>query len=823
MTTIAPLSLCHRLAILVLFAVASCQQAPRDATDGANVAHPISVDSIRLWDSDRRGLPDQILSAIDSLFVGLDTIPSGEYYTYALYIRGKSLFKIGAYEESVQTMAGVIQRNSTNTEIARNARLLAAHGLRACNDTLGALALYQACLRYSNVIEQSRNADVLANIAMIERWLGRRDSAIIHARIARASFAQVGDTSGVEWTERIERGEAHNTVPHQRQTMAIHKLPVLRWELTFPHSDIVMDIAIDGYGMKWMATLAGLVRDIGFGVEWLHSVRIKVAQAFTDVVRETDSTIVAKTIRGQWVRVHVGTMQVSECPLPRIVRARIHADVPFSQPGDRSAHRKSIPTLPREIDAKLVTNILTQSDTSSIICLRDRGALLWEHRTNRVTRLFSYGTGWPAGILDVRDVFWSHDRWGAISVRGLAWERLSRSHNRTTLANTYRDGSSIHAYRFHPLSTSRTIIQCGDHTAMLIDSVVLRIPPKGIDTTMRWPDGSWLISGIRKNYSVTSTSISLHNEPIPEISADEIRLSPQTASDIAWLPIQYSIDKGKWRPLEATGWVDLRALDYGLHNIGIQWADGTSTSYFPVFSSARWWATWWGFAILTLSFALLLTLIVWYFMRRSMDRRLEQQRQIHDERARISRDLHDHVGSQLARMSTIASRIEHSTDPSHRTVLLKRLQQASREATRSLRDVLTVSQVGTTSLQDVIAVLRERLRELATDVEITFAFQIDNSIDRPLSGEQRHHLVMFVMEAVTNAVRHGESATITMILQQHNHHTELLLTDDGRGRSAQDRIGLGTSTMEHRAAILGASVAWEPGKLGGTTVRLRWR
>jgi len=164
--------------------------------------------------------------------------------------------------------------------------------------------------------------------------------------------------------------------------------------------------------------------------------------------------------------------------------------------------------------------------------------------------------------------------------------------------------------------------------------------------------------------------------------------------------------------------------------------------------------------------AMVLTLIVWYFMRRSMDGRLEQQRQIHDERGRISRYLHDHVGSQLARMSTTASRIERSTDLTDRTVLLKRLRQASREATRSLRDVLTISQVGTTSLQDVIAVLRERLRELADDVERTFVFHINNLINRPLTGEQRHHLVMFVMEAVINAVRHGESATITMTLHR---------------------------------------------------------
>ena len=332
-----------------------------------------------------------------------------------LYIRGKSLSKIGAYEESVETMAGVVQRNSQNTETACNARLFAAHGLRACKDTLGALALYQACLRYSNVIEQSRNADVLANIAMIERWLGRTDSAIVHARLARASLARVGDTSGVAWTERIERGEAHNTLPHQRKMVTIQKLPVLRWESAFPHANVVMDIAIDGYGMKWMATLAGLVRDIGFGVERPYSFGIDVSQACTDVVRESDSTIVAKTIRGQWFGVHVETMQVSECPLPRIVHARIHADGTFLQRYDKPLGRMSIPALPREIDAKRVSNIIAVGDTSSIICLQDRGALLWQQRTNTVAQLFHFGDGWPAGILDVQDVFGSHDRWGPLS------------------------------------------------------------------------------------------------------------------------------------------------------------------------------------------------------------------------------------------------------------------------------------------------------------------------------------------------------------------------------------------------------------------------
>ncbi len=823
MRTLSLLSSSAVLSVVAFLVLTSCERDRSSLPYRSSGFVADRADSIRLWDTDRRGLPEQVLSLTDSLLAGLDSIPAGEQYTYALYIRGKSLFKLGAYEESIQTMGRVVQRGSPNTEMIRNARLFAAHGLRACNDTLGALALYRACLRYSSVIEASRNADALANIAMIERWLGRKDSAVIHAQIARSSFESVGDTSGVEWTERIIRGVAHNTLPHPRQPVTIRRLPAIRSESIYPHPDLVMDIVVDGNGMKWMATLLGLVRDLGFGVEWPQAEGVEVTQAFTDLIRETDSTILAKAIGGGWIRVHVEQMGVSECPPPRKPSTRINADVPSSLVNDLGGTVRTKTDLPPTIDANLVTRVLMQDDSTSVICLRDRGALLWEHHTNKIDRIFSYGEAWTAGILDVRDVFRGQDRWGALSVRGIAWERLTRKNNRTTLSNTYRDGSAIHAYRFHRIGASLTIIECDDHKSLLIDSTVIRIPAKGIDTSMRWPDRSWMISGIRKNDSVLSVSIGLDGGSLPEFTAEALRFSPLTANDVAWHPIQYAIDDQQWRPLEANGWVNLRDLDFGTHIVGIQWADGSATTFIPVFSSTRWWATWWGRISLTIAFALFVTVLVWFVMRRRMNLRLEQQQRIHDERDRISRDLHDHVGSQLARMSTIASRIEKSSDPIDRDVLLKRLQQSSREATRSLRDVLTISQGGTSTLQDVIAVLRERLRELAGDVQVSFLFDIDNQIHKQLSGEQRHHLVMFVMEAVTNAVRHGESAAISMILQQQNNRTELLLVDDGSGRTAQDRIGLGTATMEHRAAILGATVTWEPGTQGGTVVRLVWR
>jgi signal transduction histidine kinase len=76
------------------------------------------------------------------------------------------------------------------------------------------------------------------------------------------------------------------------------------------------------------------------------------------------------------------------------------------------------------------------------------------------------------------------------------------------------------------------------------------------------------------------------------------------------------------------------------------------------------------------------------------------------------------------------------------------------------------------------------------------------------------------LEAVTNAVRHAEARTCRVCLRADG-DLSLEISDDGRGLTAADLIGMGLTSMRERAAELGGACAIDGRPGQGTRVRVR--
>jgi two-component system, NarL family, sensor kinase len=77
-----------------------------------------------------------------------------------------------------------------------------------------------------------------------------------------------------------------------------------------------------------------------------------------------------------------------------------------------------------------------------------------------------------------------------------------------------------------------------------------------------------------------------------------------------------------------------------------------------------------------------------------------------------------------------------------------------------------------------------------------------------------------VMEAVTNASRHGQASECVVHLAVDG-ALEVRVEDDGRGLAPDHVPGVGLASMCERAAELGGTCSVEPRPGGGTVVRAR--
>jgi signal transduction histidine kinase len=84
------------------------------------------------------------------------------------------------------------------------------------------------------------------------------------------------------------------------------------------------------------------------------------------------------------------------------------------------------------------------------------------------------------------------------------------------------------------------------------------------------------------------------------------------------------------------------------------------------------------------------------------------------------------------------------------------------------------------------------------------------------------HIYRIVQEAVANAIKHGKPSRILIELRAENEQIVLTVNDNGLGFPEQlgQNTGMGISTMNYRASVIGATLAVRRGPNGGTSVVL---
>jgi signal transduction histidine kinase len=192
-----------------------------------------------------------------------------------------------------------------------------------------------------------------------------------------------------------------------------------------------------------------------------------------------------------------------------------------------------------------------------------------------------------------------------------------------------------------------------------------------------------------------------------------------------------------------------------------------------------------------------------------------------DERARVSRELHD---DPLQQITGVIRELESSDpDPAAATASL-------REVAARLRGVAT--ELHPPVLDDLgilpaIEAVARQVTEPPVSVELTSRAGYTPAQRPPADVELAAFRI--AQEAITNAARHAGATRIRVSGEVTANAIDLEVADDGRGldqaavEEAQRAGHMGIASMRGRAAAIGAKLRVEPLPGGGTAVTLRWR
>lgn len=226
-----------------------------------------------------------------------------------------------------------------------------------------------------------------------------------------------------------------------------------------------------------------------------------------------------------------------------------------------------------------------------------------------------------------------------------------------------------------------------------------------------------------------------------------------------------------------------------------------------------------------------IALLVYVFFRNILRRRLlrqqiemEKRQAVEKERNRISRDMHDDMGSGLTKIAILSEVAKKQLpEPEKAKEQLEKISESSRELVDSLQDIIWVLNPKNDTLESLSAYIREYALKYFEPfaVKVAFVYPEQFSAMR-LSEEKRRNVYLTVKESLNNIAKHAWCDNVIIEIEELTGKFEITIRDDGKGFEP-DKVRLfanGLKNMQNRIEQIGGNYEVDsfPGK--GTKTRI---
>ncbi|MGS2763014.1 tetratricopeptide repeat-containing sensor histidine kinase [Sinomicrobium sp. M5D2P9] len=189
-----------------------------------------------------------------------------------------------------------------------------------------------------------------------------------------------------------------------------------------------------------------------------------------------------------------------------------------------------------------------------------------------------------------------------------------------------------------------------------------------------------------------------------------------------------------------------------------------------------------------------------------------------EERARLAREIHDGIGSDLA---GIKIAFEHYTEDQREKPQTKRILDAISNACIEIRGLshqlhpLPFSKIGFSSfLSDFIDQITNK-----TELEIQTFFFPEEDIDA-LPDELLADVYRIVQELISNILKHAEATRAEVQLTKHEDHLNIVINDNGKGFQKNRKQGIGLRNIKERLQKVQGTLDIDSGSGSGTSITI---
>lgn len=356
-----------------------------------------------------------------------------------------------------------------------------------------------------------------------------------------------------------------------------------------------------------------------------------------------------------------------------------------------------------------------------------------------------------------------------------------------------------------------------------------------------------LVTNSQVSKNVVITGVLVNEMPVIVDSAKTLNLDYHSTNIVfRWALPDYA------NPLKNQYYCRLQGIDAGWKYVGnkgeIQYANLSAGTYRILLKAATsngaesgnvievnfvihppFWKTWWFISLIAVALLIAFIFAVRYISQRNLKEkllRLEKEQAVEKERNRISRDMHDDLGSGLTKIAIMSEVVKKQmNEPEKAKQQLENISISSRELVDNLQDIIWVLNPKNDTLDNLAAYIREYALKFFEPFGIELQFNYPETFDNiKLSEETRRNLFLVIKETSNNIAKHAWCNKVMVTIEPAASLVRLKVEDDGKGFDIEKtrQFGNGLINMKNRIEHTGGIYKIEsaPGKGTKTTIEI---
>jgi signal transduction histidine kinase len=203
--------------------------------------------------------------------------------------------------------------------------------------------------------------------------------------------------------------------------------------------------------------------------------------------------------------------------------------------------------------------------------------------------------------------------------------------------------------------------------------------------------------------------------------------------------------------------------------------------------------------------------------------KVETQNKLHEQRLKISRDLHDNIGSQLTFIISSIDNLKYGLKDANPefTERLSTINFFTRNTINQLRDTIWAMNMDSISFEDLKTRMMNHIGQAKVLTGASIEFSNEVSETTTFSSLVGINIFRILQESINNAIKHANSNDIIINFKETNDQYILHIKDDGDGfDNSEEAAGNGLENMQIRAEEIYGKLTIMSVPNTGTTISL---